>query len=157
MATEMKKMFKIGKSIFFIPAILLILSATSCYSQKMVQRVSDAKKLETNKEKFVGKSLKVLLDSIGPEIKYVYGNPENTWFGETGGTRLYFYFVDRDEYGEKRARNETPVGVVVSFQLEPNNTRKPLPKEGLKRWTANETKEYGDMIISNVRVKGGVG
>ncbi len=147
-------MFKIGKPTFFIPAILLILSATSCYGQKMVQRVGDAKKLETNKEKFVGKPLKVLLDSIGPEIKYVYGNPENTWFGANGGTHLNFHFIDRNEYGEKLNKNEKPVGIVVTFQLEPKNTRNPLPEGGLKRWTANETKEYGDMIISNVRVIG---
>lgn len=148
----MKKLFKLSVLTFLIPAMLVTISGTSCYGQKMVRKVSDAKKLETNQEQFIGKPLKTLLEDIGLTIKFVYGNPENTWAGATGGTYLKFHFVDRNEYGKMRVKNEAPTAIIVNFQLEPKNTRKPLPKEGLKEWTAEDTKEYGDMIITKIRV-----
>jgi hypothetical protein len=120
----------------------------------MVQKTNDADKLEMNKEQFIGKPLKVLLEQIEPKIKLVYGNPENTWAGAIGGTYLKFHFVDGDEWREIHKKNQKPIGITVSFQLEPNNTRKPLPKEGLKEWKSEDTMEYGDMIILNVRVSG---
>jgi len=141
------------KNILIILAFAFFYTApSSCCGQKMIQKTGDAKKLELNKEQFIGKPLKILLEQIEPKIKFVYGNPENTWAGATGGTYLKFHFVDRDEYGRKLKKNEKSIGMVINFQLEPNNTRKPLPKNGLKEWTKEDTKEYGDMIITKVRV-----
>ena len=143
------------KSLFKFFSILLLAINSSCHTQQMVKKTSDAKKLEINQDKFVGKPLKLLLDQIAPEIKFVYGNPDNTWAGAVGGTYLRFHFFSRDEYGEKLNKNEKPLGIVVSFRLDPNNKHKPLPKGGLTKWTKEQTKEYGDMIIMKVQVTGG--
>ncbi|MEO6070192.1 MAG: hypothetical protein ABIN57_03770 [Chitinophagaceae bacterium] len=118
----------------------------------MVQKASDAKKLEINKGQFIGKPLKVLLAQIGPEIKFVYGNPENN--GESiAGTNIKFYFSSKDEYWKKTKGKQKPIGILITFQLEPNNTHKAIPIGGIK-WTEELAKEYGDMIISRIYVSG---
>jgi hypothetical protein len=141
----MKLLFKLG-------LLLFLLSATSCYSQQMVRKTTEVKVLQNKKEEFIGKPLSELLKQIGPQIKYVYGNPENTWAGAVGGTYLKFHFIDRNEYGNKLKGSKKPTAIVVSFKLDANNKHRPLPKEGLNEWTEEQTKEYGDMIISNIRV-----
>ena len=138
----------------FIVITISLFSTASCTAQKMVQKTIDAKKLEINKGNFISKPLNVLLEQIEPQIKFVYGNPENKWAGATGGTYLKFHFVSRDEYGESLKKNQNPIGIIVSFQLEVNNRRKPLPKDEIKEWTKENTKDYGDMIITNTRVIG---
>jgi len=147
-ALYMKKLLKLS-----VLSILLI-TASSCFGQKIVHKTSDAKKLEVNKAQFIGKPLKVLLAEIEPKIKFVYGNPENRWAGAVGGTYLKFHFIDRTEYGKVLKKKAKPLGIVVNFQLDPKNTHKPLPKEGLKEWTEVNTNEYGDMIITDIRVIG---
>lgn len=134
--------------------LILMFIAPSCFGQKMVHKTSDAKKLEVNKAQYIGKPLNVLLAEIEPKIKFVYGNPDNSWGGAIGGTFLKFHFIDRTEYTKVLKKKSKPLGIVVNFQLEPNNTRKPLPKDGLKEWSEENTKEYGDMIITNIRVIG---
>ena len=143
------------KQLIKLITILLLLIGTSCYGQKMVQKASDAKKLEINKEQFSGKPLRVLLAQIEPAIKFVYGNPENKWATATGGTYLKFHFIDRGDYGKKINKNKKPLGILVTFQLDLNNTHKSLPKQGLNEWTDENTSMYGDMIITKVRVIGG--
>ncbi|MDQ6610491.1 MAG: hypothetical protein M3Y85_11800 [Bacteroidota bacterium] len=133
---------------------IVIISSTTgcCYAQKMVTKIRDAKKLEINKEQFIGKPLKFLIDQIGPKIKFAYGNPNNK--GESIiGTNIKFYFADETEYWKRHKENQTPTAILVTFKLEPNNTRKPIPVGGVK-WTAELANEYGDMIISRIYVSG---
>ena len=138
-------------SIFFAAFLFLI---TSCNTQRLVVKVNDAKKLETNKDNFIGKPLKKVLSEIKPKIKFVYGNPENTSAEAIGGTYFTFYFVDKEEGKKRVSSRDTPTRITVQFQLEPTNNRRPLPKDGIKEWTNQETKEYGDMIIMSIRVSG---
>jgi len=140
------------KIFFKLALMLFLISGKSCFGQKMVQSTEDAKKLEVYKEKFIGEPLSVLLKEVQPKIKLVYGNPENSWGGAIGGTYLKFHFADRDEIGKKLKKKQKPTGIIVNFKLNPKNAHKPLPKGGVKEWTEQETKEYGDMIIANIRV-----
>ena len=138
-------------NIFFCSFFLAI---TSCNTQRLVLKVNDTKKLETNKGDFIGKPLKNVLSEIKPKIKFVYGIPENTSAEAIGGTYFTFYFVDKED-GKKRINvNDIPTQITIRFKLEKLNNRKPLPKEGLTKWTEKETKEYGDMIIQNIYVSG---
>lgn len=114
---------------------------------------TDAKKLELNQSQFIDKPLKALLAQIKPPIKFVYGNPENTWAGATGGTSLRLHFITKEERLKQWNKNQVPTEIVILFQLEPQNTRPPLPKEGLQQWTKENTKAYGDMIILKVRIR----
>ena len=142
------------KQFLFIPFAAFTLAVTSCNSQRLVAKVNDAKKLETNKDNFIGKPLKKVLSEIEPEIKFVYGNPENNWGGAFGGTYFVFNFDDKEEKIKRLSAKDTPTRIVVQFELEPKNVRKPLPKDGLTKWSKKETKAYGDMIVLNIRVTG---
>jgi hypothetical protein len=140
------------KQLFNIFLVAFLFAITSCNTQKLVLKVNDAKKLETNKDKFIGKPLKNVLSEIKPKIKFVYGNPENTWAGATGGTYFAFSFINKEDF--KKRFKDKPTHITIRFQLEKQNNRKPLPKEGLTTWTEKETKEYGNMIILNIYVGG---
>ncbi len=150
----MKIIHSVNRNFLLLSVTFLLIMITSCQGQKMVQKISDAKKLEFNKEQFIGKPLRVLLDNISPKIKYVFGNPENTWSGANDGTYLRFHFVERDEYKLKLDNDEKLTAIVVTFPLDIHNAHKSLPKPGLKEWTAENTEEYGDMIVAGIRVIG---
>jgi hypothetical protein len=143
---------KIKSKIHFLVAFLLAIN--SCNTQRLVLKVNDAKKLETNKDNYIGKPLKEVLSEIKPKIKFVYGNPENTWAGAIGGTYFTFYFADNEDGKKRISVNDIPTQITIRFQLEKQNNKKTLPKEGLTIWTEKETKEYGDMIIQNIYVSG---
>ncbi len=112
------------------------------------------KKIETNKAGFIGQPLKSLLIQISPKIKFVYGNPENRYRRSIGDTYLKFHFFDKKEAQKLFSTNHTPTGLIVELVSDENNHHKPLPKGGLNEWTKENTKEYGDMIIQNIRVVG---
>ena len=141
----MKQLFNI-----FLSTFLLII--TSCNTQRLVVKVTGSKKLETNKDNFIGKPLKNLLSEIKLKIKYVYGNPENNSGHVIDGTSLTFSFFTKDVGKKRISENKIPKRIIVNFQLEPSNSRKSLPPDGLTKWTEKETAEYGDMIIQNIRV-----
>ena len=141
------------KQFLFIPFAVIILGITSCNTQRLVVKVNDAKKLETYKDNFIGKPLKNLLSEIKPKIKYVYGNPENNTGHITEGTYFTFYFINKKKLLQRLSIKDIPTRITVQFQLETNNNRRPLPEGGLTEWT-KKTKEYGDMIILSIRVKG---
>lgn len=140
-------MFKI-----FLATILLAVSA--CNTKKLVESIDDMGKLENNKSEFIGHPLHKLLSQVKPKIMFVSGNPENKSSHKTGGTYLVFYFVIRQVAKERTSKNDSPTHMTINFQLEQNNTRKPLPKEGLTKWTKKESEEYGDMIVQKIYVSG---
>ena len=142
------------KIVYNIFLAAFTLAVTSCNTQRLLVKVNDAKKLETNRDNFIGKPLKNLLSEIKPTIRFVYGEPENTSARTFGETYLVFNFDDKEEGNKRLNANETPTMIVVQFELEPKNVRKPIPKEGLTKWKKKETKEYGDMIVLSIRVTG---
>jgi hypothetical protein len=137
--------------ILFISSLSLVIS---CNAERLVTKVQDAKKLEISKDNFIGKPLKKALNQITPQIKFAYGNPENTSAEAIGGTYFTFYFVDKEEGKSRVSVKNTPTRITIQFRLEPQNKREPLPKDGLKGWTREQTKKYGDMIIIDIRVSG---
>lgn len=136
----------------YLATILLAVSA--CNTPRLIESIDDIGKLEIEKRAFIGHPLNKLLSEIKPKIKVVHGNPENRSSHASGGTYLVFYFVSREVAKERIARNDAPTHITINFQLEPDNTRKPLPKEGLTQWTKKESKEYGDMIIQKFFISG---
>lgn len=141
------------KKKYLLIVCITTLFSISCHGQKMMKTVNDASKIVANKHLFIGKPLKVLLDEIGPEIKQAYGNPENKWAGEI--TFFVFSFTDKNDYRKKTdIYKKRPTTLTIEFNFEPGNKRKPLPKGGITQWTDSETKEYGDMIIMGIRVRG---
>jgi len=76
-------------------------------------KVNDAVKLENNKQQFIGKPLKVLLDQIGPQVKFVIGNPDNRSSSAVEGTFLRFHFIDRGNFMKRKAKNDIATFVSV--------------------------------------------
>ena len=142
------------KHLFNIFFATMLIAVSACNSQRLVQSIDDVGKLEKNEREFIGHPLHKLLSQVKPKIMFVHGNPENKSSHQSGGTHLTFYFVSRQVGRERVNASDTPTHVMINFQIEQNNTRKPLPKEGLTRWTKKESKEYGDMIIQNIFVSG---
>jgi hypothetical protein len=103
--------------------ITIIFLTTACHAQKMVETPSDAYKLQTNKDKFVGKPFSFLLAQIKPPPKYVYGNPSNK--GESiVGTNIKFFFYSKESYWKQIRAKQNPIGVLVTFRPEPDNLHK---------------------------------
>lgn len=142
------------KYLLNIFSVIMLIAICACNTKKLVESIDDMEKLENNKRDFIGHPLHKLLSQVKPKIMFVHGNPENKSSHQTGGTYLVFYFVSRQVGRERTGKNDPPTHVTINFQLEQNNTRKPLPKEGLTKWTKKESKEYGDMIIQNIFVSG---
>ena len=133
---------------------IILISIASCQAPKLVGNIQEAKKLEVNKEKFIGRPLKELLSEIEPKIKLVFGNPENKTGHVSGGTSMSFYFVEKTEAKKIDGSGGTPIHITIQFELEPSNKRRPFPEGGLNKWTKKETMEYGSMIIRKFRVYG---
>lgn len=132
-------------------SIILFLSA-SCHAQ-MMRQLSDAKKLQLNKEQFIGKQFKLFLEQIGPEIKFAYGNPENKGEGYVG-TNIKLFFIDKDTFFKKKRASEEPTGILVRFILNTENTKKPIPVGGVNIIKEELIHLYGEMVIRDIYVTG---
>lgn len=132
----------------------LLFFYVSCKAQKTVQIPADAKKLQTNKTEFIGKTFKDLLCQVTPEIGYIYGTPDNKNANGNVGTFIKFFFQDRSKYQERIRAGENPIGVTVDFKFEPNNIRMVIPKGGVNSSKKYLIENYGDMIIQNIYVTG---
>jgi hypothetical protein len=132
--------------------VSIILLTTTSHAQKMVQTANDAYKLQTFKDTFVGKPFSFLLAQIELPPRFLYGNPSNR--GESiVGTNIKFYFCSKEEYWKQIKAKQKPVGVLVTFRLEPQNTHQALPIGGTD-WTKEMEKEYATMIVSGIYVTG---
>lgn len=127
-----------------------LLSLNSCYAQKMVQKSSDAKKLEINKDQFIDKPLKVLLAQIAPKIEGALGDPDMA--SDTRLNHISFCFIGIDEYFHRKNKGENPIIIRVTLK-RPNRKEYPVlsPKNA---WTDEQTKIYGDMIVMRITVSG---
>ena len=141
------------KSIILISSSALLLFTTSCFSKKIVQSIVDVKKLEIEQRKFIGKPLILLLKEFRPNIRLVYGNPENNSY-HTGATAVFLTFVTKEEFDKQYVNGKKPAVIRIDFEVETKNNRKPFPKGGIVNWTKIESDEYGDMIIRRIRVTG---
>jgi len=124
---------------------------SSCYSQQLVQTKTDAKKLEVNESRFIGKPLKELLKEIKPKIKSAIGNPTNV--NREVNTSITFYFEDKASFIERDKKGEKPIHIEVVFKQNFDN---PPTRELGKpsKWTKEDEEAYGNMIIGYIRVRG---
>lgn len=138
------------KQILKLAILIAIFSTTSCHAQRMVQRTTDARKLEINKKEFIGRPLKVLLSQIGPPIKSAIGNPSETNTNEN--TFIIFYFVDKKGFIQRDSKGDKPTRIDVILKKTPGKNYAPIIPSN--PWTDKQTKEYGDMIVLRIRVTG---
>ena len=137
---------KILLKIFTIVFLLAI--TTSCHSQKIVQKTSDAKKLESNKSQFIGRPLKDLLKEIKPKIETALGSPGTS---EQAGF-FNFYFTPKAEYDKYRAENKFPLTIKVYIKESFDWNRKEKTKDDWLNWTKEDEEKYGNLTIVDIKV-----
>ncbi len=137
---------KILLKIFTIVFLLVI--TASCHSQKMVQKTSDAKKLEINKNQFIGKPLNVLLKEVGPKIETVLGSPGSS---ERPGF-FNFYFTPKAEYDQYRAQEKFPLTIKVYIKESFEWNKKGKTSDDWLKWTKDDEEKYGNLIVSDIKV-----
>jgi len=131
-----------------IAVILLLVIATSSRAQKMVQKTSDARKLEINKNQFIGKPLSILLKEIGPRIETALGSPGTN---ERPGF-FNFYFATKAEYDKYRTQDKFPLTIKVYIKESFEWDKKGKTKEDWLNWTNEDEEKYGDLIVADIKV-----
>jgi hypothetical protein len=139
----------IAQFTFFL--VLVLITNTGC-TQKMVQVPSDAKKLMENKDLFIGKPLKELLNEINPKIKRVIATPSNNIQSYMGNFR--FNFMDNEQVNKSRSKNKVPITIVVFVKEYFDWDFHKRPKGKQTVWTSDDVKKYGDLTIVGFRVYG---
>lgn len=122
----------------------------SCQSQKLMNTIKDAEKLTINKNIFINKPLKKLLNEISPPIKAALGNPEDV--SPTTLPSISFYFANKNEFNKRRQNGENPTRILVRLKRPDNKLYPKLDPNSV--WTIEQTKVYGDMIVVDFSIIG---
>ena len=128
----------------------LLLINVSCCAQQLVKSKKDVKKLEENKNQFIGKPLKDLLKEIKPKI-------ESASFNNTHIPGYFvFRFISNSERQKSESKNKSPLSIRV-FVKEPFEWEfKTRPKGKELEWTIEDAEKYGNLTITAIYVTGQV-
>lgn len=140
------------KRLDFLIVFISLLVSSNCYSQPMMKTVNDAQIIKTNEGQFINKPLQDLLKEIKPQIKRVTASPSKNIQSSVG--YLLFNFVDSKQKDSLRAKQKTPVTIVVYVKeyFEWDFQKRPKGKETV--WTQEDAKRYGNLTIVGFRVYG---
>ena len=133
---------------------LLLISTTSCYHPKLVQREMDIQRVVINKELFIGKPLNDLLKEIKPPIKRVTATPSKNILSYVGN--FHFYFMDDENVNLARSNSVAPLTIVVYVKefFEWDYQKRKKGKETI--WSSADIKKYGKLTVIGLRVYGEV-
>lgn len=138
-------MKKIIKTILLFSQLIIV---SSCDAQSMVRTIDDTKKLELNKDQFIGKPLNILLKEIVPRIQTVIGSQGSS---ETPSF-INFYYTQKSDYNKYRSQGKFPLTIKVYLQGNFHwNERASSNKEWYK-WTKEDEKEFGSLIVTDIKV-----
>lgn len=132
--------------------LFIFLFVNSSCTHKLMRTVSDAREIEINKNRFIGKPFKVLIKEISPQIKMVTGNPTNT-FAEVP-TFFQLFFVDKQAFALNSAKDVHSLRITVYIDQDSKNP----PTVQLKKpdiWDSNKLKLYGNLIVKDIHITGG--
>jgi len=139
------------KKIFTVTFLLL---HTISFSQKLISRESDVKKIEENKDLFIGKPLSFLLNEIGPAIKRVMANPSVNNNSHVGNFR--FNFMDEAKIKKVRNKGLAPITLVVFVKENFEWDLQSRVKDKETVWTNEDIKKYGNLTIVGFRTYGNI-
>ncbi|WP_018674788.1 hypothetical protein [Riemerella columbina] len=140
--------------------IILILGLIINFSYAQIvtiDRLSDVKKIEINKDKFIGKPLSYLLATIKVPIKSIQAIPNKN---RSEINTLTFRYITYDEYHRvwiKNSIEEGPTQLVVKFNQNWNtsgNLCRPKENPQCAEWLPEDEKNLGDLIIYDIVVLG---
>lgn len=140
------------KLINFLTVIFLLFTTCSCYSQKLIQKETDAQKVIENKDRFIGKPLKELLAQIKPPIMRVTATPSKNIQSYVGN--FHFYFMGNEAVDKSRSEGKAPITIVVYVKenFDWDFQKRPKGKETV--WTPEDAIKYGDLTIVGFRIYG---
>lgn len=110
-------------------------------------------KIVENKQLFIGKSLKHLLNEIEYHPTIAYGHPGIN--GSKKGGRIVFYFDDRRIIDSLRKKQINPLTLTVFTKefFEMDNSER--LKEKTSGWKKSDEKKYGMLTVEDFFVSGG--
>ena len=138
---------------YFLSVFLTVGVLSSCFSQKLVKKQSDAILLIEQKERFINKPLKVLLNDIKPAIKYAYGED-----AKDHGRPAYFTFkfVTKQQNYSLVEKGIAPIVIYVYVKekcIDWGEFKK-LKKEIFTSWTTDDSHFYNNFTVINIDVYG---
>jgi hypothetical protein len=144
--------FKIMKK-HLILKLISIFMFSSCFTQELVKKQSDAILLIEQKERFINKPLKVLLKEIKPAIKYAYGED-----AKDHGMPAYFRFkfVTNEQTDSLLKKGLHPISIRV--YVKENNIdwfgRTKRTKKTGTSWTSDDYINYSNFTVINIEIYG---
>lgn len=133
--------------VFFVIAVL---SLSACYSQKLVQKVSDAKSLEINAEMFANRPLSDLLYEIKPKIKLTFGEGERA---DGAPSYFIFNFVSRSEKRDlEQSKLKVPARIIVYVKEKFQWNGKNKSSQNKENWTSKDFDRYKNLTVIAIRV-----
>lgn len=139
---------------FKIIIIFTSLVTNFASAQTKLNKISDARKLETNKKEFIGKTLSYFLSNINMEIKSIVPVPNKN---KNEINRISFLFIPYDEYkNDTRDITEKPTRITVIFGQNSDliGDKCYYRISGCREWTRDDEKTLGDLIIYDIYVVG---
>ncbi|MDY3316207.1 hypothetical protein PG630_02640 [Riemerella anatipestifer] len=138
--------------------LFLLLSFNfSCSQQLQMKTLSDAKKIETNKAKFIGKPLSYLLATIKVPIKSIQAYPNKN---KNEINRLTLRYITYNEYNKIWSKNsieEGPTQLVIIFNQNWDFIGQrcyPNKNPQCAEWLPEDEKNLGNLIIYDIAVLG---
>ena len=137
------------RKIICIFQVMLLVQITNCYSQKLVQSQVDAPKLVEQKERFIGRPLKELLDQIQIPIK---GYTASRW-ARPGGA-LVFMFAPYDSTMKRHGKGLNPlmIRVTVKAPFKWDNRNRNVNEQHL--WLKEDEDKYKNLTVANIGIAG---
>ena len=114
-----------------------------------MRTIDDAHKIESHKQKFIGKPLIYLLREIRPQIKMVTIRESSIH----GLGAFIFKFVDSNEIKSYNKAKKYPIRITVFVAGKvKNKTNQSLYEK--EKWSKEDERIYGNLTIVNVAVFG---
>ena len=136
----------------FIITIILIVNINFCKAQLM-QTVNDADKIQGNKNFYIGKPFRILLNDIQPSIISYIIRPDSS-YTKIGGVSLIF--LSTAEYMRKNSNaykaSERPTTISVYF--DDVNAANQIIKNRRGIWTTGLSDSLSNLVIKRVYAYG---
>jgi len=138
------------KNIYLILFLNCFFISNVACAQFKLNNLEDAKKLEINKNEFIGKSLNNLLDAININIVSVIPSPNKN---PNEVNRISFLFVSKSHY---KNSDDKPTRITVTFNQNWGllGERCTYERIGCTSWTQSDRQKLGNLIVHDIYVSG---
>lgn len=137
------------------PILLILLVFNFSCAQTTMRSVADAKKIDVNKNEFIGKPLRFLLSKMNVEIKSTLPAPNKN---RNEINRITFRFINDYEYRKNSSKQikdrPTQLTVVFNQNWDFNGIVCKNTDPNCNNWTKEDEKNLGGLIVYDIYVLG---